>query len=172
MQTTIENCVEMLRNRGHSSIRCRGELITSISPKGFDHLTLLRLSEKLTAADIKDVVRASIENNFPLCMIVYDKFTSVGSTIHWCKNLVEIELFHVDSLVFRILDHQLVPVHQALDEKEQEEFRAKFPKLDLPRIRTDDPIARYFGWKPSQIVRVTQKDSGEISYSVVSRTSG
>lgn len=168
MQTTIENCVEMLRIRGHSTIRCRGEFIVSLSPEGFEHLTLFRLSEKLTAADIKDVVRASIENRFPQCMIVYDKLTSVSSSVHWCKNLVDIELFPVDSLVFRILDHQLVPVHQALGEKEQEDFRKKFPKLDLPKIRVHDPVARYFGWQPGQIVRIVQKDSGEISYSIVS----
>lgn len=167
MQTILDNCMTMLAARRHTDIRSNGVVVFSHTPAGFEHITLFQLDEKLSTMDVKDVIRAAIENDFSQCMLVYDRLTSVTTTVSWCKNLVEVELFPVDSLLFPILDHELVPVHQILTDAEHADFCKKFPKMDLPKIRETDPVMRYFGWRAGQIVRIVQKKTGEISYSKI-----
>jgi DNA-directed RNA polymerase subunit H (RpoH/RPB5) len=71
---------------------------------------------------------------------------------------VSIEAFQLKELQFNISKHMLVPKHVKItDEKELQELKEKFKIRgfsQLPHILKTDPMARYLGLKPHDIVKI------------------
>jgi DNA-directed RNA polymerase subunit H len=77
-------------------------------------------------------------------------------------------------LEFNILDHELVPKHIILSEKEKEEVLKKYRATlkQLPRILSSDPVAKAIGAKPGDVIKIIRKSptAGEsIYYRIVVR---
>lgn len=60
----------------------------------------------------------------------------------------------------RLQDHILVPKHEVLSEEEAKEVLETLgiSKEDLPKIKSDDPIAKEIGAKKGDIVRIIRED--------------
>jgi DNA-directed RNA polymerase subunit H len=65
---------------------------------------------------------------------------------------------------FNLLNHELVPEHHVLDDKEEKEALAKagVTKDMLPRILRDDPVVRFLEEhqgpiQPGRVVRIVRK---------------
>ncbi|KAG5507615.1 hypothetical protein JKF63_06564 [Porcisia hertigi] len=69
------------------------------------------------------------------------------------------ELFEEDELSVNITHHKLVPKHTPLsDEEIKDVLHAHALELhQLPRILSTDPVARYYGLKRGQVVRIERK---------------
>ncbi|KAG9303824.1 hypothetical protein G9A89_018721 [Geosiphon pyriformis] len=68
------------------------------------------------------------------------------------KFFYEIDTFSESELLVNITEHQLVPMHIVLTDEEKKAFRLK--DTQLPRIQVIDPIARYYGLKRGQVVKI------------------
>jgi len=84
------------------------------------------------------------------------------------KQLLEyekVEVFTDDELLVNTIDNILVPKHILLTDKETEQYLTEYHirRLELPRILTSDPIAKYYNVKPGQIVKIIRPSvtSGE-----------
>lgn len=97
------------------------------------------------------------------------------------KNLKDIycdvdnfETFCLKNLLFNITRHNLVPKHELVNAVESEEvyrrysIKTKQQNMKFPLLLTkSDPVAKYYDFKPGQLVRITRPSSsiGEsISY--------
>lgn len=72
------------------------------------------------------------------------------------SNRVIIEHFKEDELLVNITHHELVPEHVPLNEEEKAQLlsRYKLTESQLPRMKRNDPIARYFGMKRGQVCKI------------------
>lgn len=77
-----------------------------------------------------------------------------------------IQLFHINSLIFNISKHNLVPLHKRIEKKEHEFIKKKLyiDNLEkLPHILNTDPMAKYLGLKEGDVCKITRKTSDKYS---------
>ena len=67
-----------------------------------------------------------------------------------------------------ILNHELVPKHEILSEKEAKELleTLNITKDQLPKILSKDPVVKILGAKPGDIIKITRRSAtaGEAVY--------
>jgi DNA-directed RNA polymerase subunit H len=70
-----------------------------------------------------------------------------------------IELLPKTFPAFDIFEHQLVPVHQILEEEEKREILTKYrvQPYQLPQVISSDPAVKAIGAKPGDVLRIIRK---------------
>lgn len=87
------------------------------------------------------------------------------------KHKLKVQLFHISEVIINISKHELVPRHELISKKEEQQVLAEYmcTKYQLPWISKSDPMAKFLGLEQGQIVKITHASptSGEyISYRV------
>jgi DNA-directed RNA polymerase I, II, and III subunit RPABC1 len=114
--------------------------------------------EKVGVKPIKvftDRMRA--ENVSNAIMILRDDITAFAKqAVQEMSDAFRIEHFKEAELLVDITKHQLVPEHQLLTPSEKQELLKRYRLKDsqLPRIQQNDPVARYYGMRRGQVVKI------------------
>ncbi|MBZ3876336.1 DNA-directed RNA polymerases I, II, and III subunit RPABC1 [Sciurus carolinensis] len=112
---------------------------------------------KVGIKTIKVYCQRMQEENITRALIVVQQ----GMTPSAKQSLVDmapkyiLEQFLQQELLINITEHELVPEHVVMTKEEVTELLArKLRENQLPRIQAGDPVARYFGIKRGQVVKI------------------
>ncbi|KAH7718079.1 RPB-5 protein [Aphelenchoides avenae] len=113
---------------------------------------------KIGIKTIKAVCQQMQEQNITRAIIV----VQTGMTPSAKQAIVDmapkytLEQFLESELMVNITEHELVPEHVVMTQDEKQELLSRYKLKDsqLPRIQISDPVARYFGLKRGQVVKI------------------
>jgi len=119
---------------------------TSEESIGIKHIA--KISEKMMTTKISH------------CILVYPKSITASAKKYIEKaSKSKIEAFSEEELLLNITKHVLMPTHQVLTADEKKSFlqRARLTEYQLARIQLHDPVARYYGLKRGDLVRIIRR---------------
>lgn len=167
LERVAQTCKEMLEQRGYVITEEDETEITGVDCDGnYISVFILDLA-KVNVSTVVSLLSLLNSKNVTRCIIVYrDEITSKAKYVLSCSEEITIELFKECEVSINITKHSYVPKHELVerDDKDYKLLRKISPKL--PRLLQTDPVARFYGYKPKDIIKVTRKD-GSIEYRVV-----
>lgn len=167
-QTLLTNAIKMLTERKLLKVNdldknintiintSSDEMIYEISTVNNEKFAIKIAPQKITAIarsyGISEFLVA-YKNN-PKIIIV--KEISKKAQQYIINNFSRTEIFLEDELMINLVEHDIIPKHEVLNEKEMETFYADFgcKKKNMPKMLSTDPMARYFNMKPGDICRI------------------
>ena len=84
----------------------------------------------------------------------------------WEQDGIFVNVINIDRLQYNILNHELVPKHIVLTNKESEEFRQKFNITNdkqIPDISRFGPVSQLIGIRPGNICKIIRPSKTAIS---------
>ncbi|EEY14973.1 DNA-directed RNA polymerases I like protein [Verticillium longisporum] len=107
---------------------------------------------------LRRFVQHVLEGHFKAgIMVTSSPLTSAGrKQLLSLESFARIECFLEEDLLVNITHHELVPKHILLstDEKAALLKRYRLKETQLPRIKREDPVARYLGLKRGNVVKI------------------
>ncbi len=114
--------------------------------------------EKLTKDDIDTVAKLISEQNVRKAILIgKGPLTALCEKhISFLQGSIQLEYFEERDLIVNITEHELVPQHVVLSDDEKKELLKKYrvKESQLPKISIGDPVAKYFGLRRGQVVKI------------------
>lgn len=101
----------------------------------------------------EDIANGLIVSNRELSPSADKLIREIGAQSHF-----HIEHFLIRELLLNITNHELVPKHIVVGEEEKAAVLAKYriKESQLPKILVSDPVAKYLGLRPRQLVKIVR----------------
>ena len=77
----------------------------------------------------------------------------------WNKDNIYFVIYDYNNYLFNILNHEMVPQHEVIDEKEKDNIKKKYNILydkQFPEISRFDSVAEAIGLRPDQLCKITR----------------
>jgi DNA-directed RNA polymerase subunit H (RpoH/RPB5) len=151
-------CLEMLRQRDYTKIELPSEdRILAVRPDGGTVLVFLmtdisnsKLSIKVFESCIVEMTLRKVAH----AIIVYrDGVTPCTRKAIEQLPDKQFELFAEEDLQYNITKHRLQPKFERLSSEAAERFKKSFG-LQFPIMRSNDPVARFLGYKRNDVIKV------------------
>jgi DNA-directed RNA polymerase I, II, and III subunit RPABC1 len=160
---TRTTLIEMLNDRGHTDIEdVDACLLIASDPLSGKKIMVYKFQDpKVSVKNIKQLknIIDNYEHTFSCLIVVYK--TSIST---FAKQFIStevdnilVQLFSEKELRFNITKHELVPSHKLLSVIEKANLLTKYKLKHLPVILISDPVCRYYGCLPGDIVEITRQ---------------
>ncbi|CAO3600334.1 unnamed protein product [Absidia cylindrospora] len=94
-----------------------------------------------------------------ICIYQHTLTASANKVMQALPSKHTLESFNENELLVNITHHVLVPKHEVLTNEEKAVLLQRYRLKDtqLPRIQHNDPVARYYGLKRGQVVKILRE---------------
>jgi len=166
MDVSFEICKEMLQTRGYEIIDTDENKILAENSKEERILAVFPEEPKLNISTIKEIINLFKENEIFHGIIIYtDNITSSAKKLIESINDFQVETFNKKELQYNLTKHELVPLHEKINEDEAKVIIKQFG-TKLPIILKTDAVSRFYNFKHGDVIRIHRKD-GMIVYRIV-----
>ncbi len=130
-----------------------------------------RKSSKDNYGNLKEISRIIMESNRlnkdtdSVIIVIFDEEFDRYKIFDTEPELIKIgniSVFGYKSLLFNITRHPLVPLHEKVPKADLKDFKKKFmlkSYSNLPSISYIDPVCKYYGFQPGDIIKVVRKSA-------------
>jgi DNA-directed RNA polymerase I, II, and III subunit RPABC1 len=153
---------EMLNDRGYTGIMHNtSEFIIATDDCENKIIIFFILDMKVSVKrvkSIKEIITAS-ENVYTCLIIIYKHvITSFAKQFILTDMDMTVQTFSENEMSFNITKHMLVPKHELLCDEEKRMVLSQYKtKLKhFPILPMYDPVSRYYGYLPGNIVKITR----------------
>lgn len=119
--------------------------------------------------EMRDFVQTLSDHHHHVGILIYEKSMtpSANKIIQGVQGQFQIDAFQESDLVVNITHHELVPRHIIMTPEEKKELLQKYKlkETQLPRIQIADPVARYYGLRRGQVVKIIRRSETSGRYS-------
>ncbi|KAI8144829.1 RNA polymerase Rpb5, C-terminal domain-containing protein [Fennellomyces sp. T-0311] len=110
---------------------------------------------------LRTYVERMAQQQIPKGICIYQQTltSSANKVIQSLPSRHTLESFQENELLVNITHHVLVPRHEVLTSEEKAALlqRYRLKETQLPRIQHSDPVARYYGLKRGQVVKILRE---------------
>lgn len=135
----------------------------SIQESGEERLLSLAVhfttDEKLSKAALEKLVNEYISQAISTVILVTPSKLNPSCKAFLKATAISVEHFLMDELQLNVTKHVLVPRHRIISQIEKEELlkRLRTVSDNLPVILTADPVCRYVGGQPGDVIEIERK---------------
>ena len=153
--------LEMLKDRGYTEVEEDYDgLVGSNNSRGFDDIIVSFVDqEKVSVEIVRQIAKMVQDDNFTRCMLVFINQPSpqVKTFLNDSELNINVELFGKFDLGFNVTKHILVPKHTLLQDDERKAIGKLYGFKNIPQIKLNDPLSKYYGAKRGDIFHITRK---------------
>jgi DNA-directed RNA polymerases I, II, and III subunit RPABC1 len=141
-------------SKGNSEIDTLDIIVEGDNKIFVKYLTTNKIRNQIIVNTIDEIYESDIlENNDILVIITKDKATYQGTLEEhinriFYKDRIFAQVLWLNSLLFNITEHDLVPKYRIMTKEEKKELMDKFyldDEKNLPKILVTDPVAKFYG---------------------------
>ncbi|KAI9034326.1 RNA polymerase [Hyaloraphidium curvatum] len=116
--------------------------------------------ERVGVKDIRKFAEKMAQDGYKGAILVCQRnlTPSANKALSVLNSKYHFEVFEEADLVVNITKHVLVPKHEVLSPEEKKVLLERYRLKDtqLPRILQNDPVAKFYGLRKGQVVRITR----------------
>ena len=141
-------------SKGNSEIDTLDIIVEGDNKIFVKYLTTNKIRNQIIVNTIDEIYESDIlENNDVLVIITKDKATYQGTLEEhinriFYKDAIFAQVLWLNSLLFNITEHDLVPKYRIMTQEEKKALMDKFyldDEKNLPKILVTDPVAKFYG---------------------------
>lgn len=163
-----DTCMEMLLQRDYQIIDQDSELLRIIAqkPDNTQICVIFNTASKFDSKSLKEIISTMKELEINHSIVIYRDSITPATKNTLSQSLdINIELFAEEDLQYNITKHRLQPQFQRLSDTDAEEFKKNYG-TKFGTLRIEKPIARFYGYKRGDVIRII-RPCGFITYRIV-----
>jgi len=166
-----ETVKEMLTQRGYidiNEIKEDPKVFSAIKQNGENICIIFVDNSKINMDKVKQIISYISSINMNHSIVIYSQNSEPTAP---AKKIIKeseqfIELFEERELSTNITKHWSVPLHEKLDKEKTIQYK-KLYGTKMPVIKEEDPISRFYLYQKGDIIKVTDKDNGIVTFYIV-----
>ena len=169
MNSIYNTLFEMMNDRGYSAEKQNSNnievddfnIIFTNHITGDECMVFFINNAKVGINHIKTILESLKEKKCNSAMIIYTLVVTSFAKQFLESSNFNIELFHKNELSKNLTKHYLVPEHKLLSKQDIECLlkNLKIKKCNLPKVKKQDPISKYYGAQINDVFEITRYDN-------------